>query len=204
MNGITSEEAAGRIVRAMRLDCVMRDDERSALRVKIPWPAYTYDRADRNSQAENYSWLRQIEADAARRRSWDTMAARTDYLEVMSWICEVDRLTGVTLSPSEIDAVLALRRQGVAYRTIARRLALSPRAVGLVLEIQREIDRDALRLSNAEFCRRIALDWDMESIGRADHTDPDQARRRWADLTMLAADVASGRIGRLRSTAIAA
>ena len=62
------------------------------LRAKIMWPDYMHDRADLNSQAENAIWLRQIENDAARLRSWDTRAAREDYLEVMGWLVEMGRL----------------------------------------------------------------------------------------------------------------
>lgn len=92
MTEITHEDVAQRLIRALRLDTAMGDRERGALRAKILWPDYLHDRADLNSQAENAIWLKQVEMDAARVRSWDTKAARDDYLEVMGWIVELGRL----------------------------------------------------------------------------------------------------------------
>lgn len=195
---ILNETVAARLVRALRLDSVMVDVERSRMRPKVLWPHYNYDRGDRISQAENHLWLEQLETDEARRRSWRTKAAWDDYLEVMGWLVEIDRLTRIELTEDERAAVDAERALGKSYRMIARKLGLHAPAVAAHLGLRR--GREERRgLSNAEFVRRVALEWDFQSIARADNSKADSARTRWAAIVQVASDVVNARIGSLYS-----
>lgn len=167
MTEIGQEEVAGRLVRALRLDSVLPNAERGVLRAKVLWPSYSYDRADLNAQFENEAWLRQIAADAARRREWDTRPARQDYLEVMAWLCEMTRL-------------------GVETRRTVRRKAAD---VGLpMVEFVRRValDHDWWSIAMAE-----------AGGERPSRYGAENARRRWAGVVMVATDVVNGRIGSL-------
>jgi hypothetical protein len=197
MNELTHEDVAFRLVRAMRLDTVMRDDDRLTLRAKVLWPSYAYDRADLNSQFENSIWLRQIEADAARRREWDNRPARNDYLEVMSWLVELLRLTETPLTEEQKKEALRLRSLGLHWRMIARRLGVAANAVARFFGIRRGVFEEEGSLSYAELSRRVALDWDWDSIGRADQSDAATAKRRWAGMINVMTDIVNGGLGEL-------
>lgn len=171
MNGISDEEVAHRLVRALRLDTVMRDDDRLALRVKVLWPAYEHDRADLNCQEENRVYLRQLEADAVRRRRWDSRDARDDYLVVMGWLVPMRSLT-----EEQKQQVLAMRKLRRDYRVIARSIGAAPWLVAEYLGLK--VTRQSV--SEAEFVRRVAWDWDWKSISRFNHSDEAAAQRRWA------------------------
>ena len=160
MTEISNDEVAQRLVRALRRDTVDPDRDRLRLRVKVLWPHYTHDRADRNAQAENDVWLRQVEVDDLRRRQWLAACSPDEYDQTMAWLVEMVRL-------------------GVETRRSVRKR------------------RDG-GLSVVEFVRCVARDWDWRSIAKADHSNSDNARRRWAGIVMVAADVANGRIGALR------
>lgn len=199
MAGISQEEVAARLVRALRLDSVMRDEERNVLRAKVAWPSYNYDRGDINAQYENHQWLRQLEADAARRRSWDTRAARSDYLTVMAWVVEMERISGGILTSDEQAAIRELRGRGVPYRLIARKVGRPARVVGAFLGIRRgKGERQGLTM--VEFVRHVALEIDWESIAEKDGgkgAKADGAKLRWAGIVAVAADVVNGAVGHL-------
>ncbi len=170
MSEITHEDVAMRLVRALRLDSVMRDDERSSLRGKVLWPSYLHDRADRNSQAENYAWLRQIEADQMRRRSWDTRPAREDYLDVMGWLVE------------------AARVGGSSRRTVRRRQRAGADLLEHMTEFCRRValDWDWHSIARWEHKVERPTAWQVE-----------RASRHWHELVIVLCDVANGRIGAL-------
>lgn len=88
---VEREDVERRLLRAVRLDIAMQDNERSALRIRINWPAYVHDRADLNCQAENAGYLAEIEREARTRRQWDTRAAHDDYLTAMGWLSRMMR-----------------------------------------------------------------------------------------------------------------
>lgn len=170
MSEITHEQVAARLVRALRLDTVMRDEERLALRSKVMWPGYVHDRSDRNSQAENYAWLKQLEADEMRRRSWDTRPAREDYLDVMGWLVEAARIGGS------------------GQRTVRRRQRKGIELLGHMTEFCRRVALDWDWHSIARWEHKVERPSDYQV---------ERARRHWHELVVVIADVANGRIGAL-------